>query len=228
MRDLVRRRNVLVVGHADADGHLAAEQSRRNALAMGALHCDIFIDPRKTAGHRMWLKHLAEVPIAAAEVVVFVDIMFSPNELSLSLGALIDVAQKNPEKTFVVIDHHPLLGLPALPKNLGVWFTSAVYTCCFGRPSSLMVIAAICDHDEEPVAPMIDDTIRRRALGVVRAVADRDLAGKKLLRLLSEDRWDLIETLAKEPRDIHRRVRGRRIARQPESTGLVQALAAAG
>ena len=70
---------------------------------------------------------------------------------------------------------------------------------------------------------MIDDTMRRRALGMVRASADRDLAGDKLLSLLAHDRWDLIEILADEPAEIHRRVRGRRHSRQPSSPGLTRA-----
>ena len=32
MKNLVNGRSVLIIGHSDADGHLASEQSRRNAL----------------------------------------------------------------------------------------------------------------------------------------------------------------------------------------------------
>ena len=74
---------------------------------------------------------------------------------------------------------------------------------------------------------MIDDTMRLRALAMARAVADPELAGGKLLRLLAGDRWDLIEPLAAESPNIHRRVRGRRVREQPLSMGLVQARAAA-
>jgi len=89
-----------------------------------------------------------------------------------------------------------------------------------------MVTASICDHDEGPVMPMIDDGFRQRALGMQRAVADRELSGQSLLRLLADDRWDLIESLASESNEVHKRVRGRRIAKQPPSAGLEQMHAA--
>lgn len=227
MKELVKNCNVLIVGHADADGHLAAEQSRRNTLRSGARVCDVFVDAKRTAGYRIWRNYLTEIPIYKADTVVFVDLMFDPGNVSESVGALVNIARENPDKSFVVIDHHPVAGLPALPPNLGIWFTPAVYTCCLGAPSDLMVVAAICDHDEEPVTAMIDETMRRRALGMGRATADPDLRGEKLLRLLAADRWDLIEQLAEEPRDMHRRVRGRRYARQPLSPALEQARTAA-
>ena len=228
VRKLVKGHHVLIVGHADADGHLAAEQSRCNVLRMGACRCEVLVDPKRTASYRMWHNHLPEIPIARADTVIFVDIMFPPDDPSDSVWNLIELANKNPGKSFVVIDHHPVLGLPELPQNLGIWFTSAVYTCCFGLPTWLMVVAAICDRDEGPVAPMIDNTMRLRALGMERAVADRDLAGEKLLRLLAADRWDLLETLAKDSNDMHKRVRGRRLRQQPLSVGLAQAHAAIG
>jgi len=227
MKELAKDRRMLIVGHADADGHLAAEQSRRNALRSGARACQVFIDAKRTAGHRIWRNHLPEIPIQGADTVVFVDLMFHPGKVAEDVSALADLARENPEKTFMAIDHHPVPGLPALPANLSICFTPAVYTCCFGAPSDLMVVAAICDRDEEPILAMIDETMRRRALGVKRASADRDLAGEKLLRLLATDRWDLIEQLAEEPRDMHRWVRGRRHALQPLSPALEQARTAA-
>lgn len=226
VRNLIKNRGVLIVGHADADGHLAAEQSRRNSLNMGARQCEVFVDPKLTAGHRMWRNHLSDIPSDSADVVIFVDIMFRPDDPLDSVAALVELSHESPEKLFIVIDHHPILGLLELPPNLGIWFTPAVYTCCFGAPSWLMVVAAICDHDEQPVASMIDSTMRSRALGIRRAVADTDLAGEKLLRLLASDRWDLLEALAEEPLDVHKRVRGRRLRQQPRSIGLEQARAA--
>lgn len=220
---LTKNRHVLIVGHADADGHLAAEQSRRNSLRSGASRCEVFVDVKRTANYRIWRNHLSEIPICSADTVVFVDLMFHPDDVVGSVNVLTELASENPEKQFIVIDHHPYSGLPALSVNLSIWFTSAVYTCCFGPPSALMVVAAICDRDEEPVVAMIDETMRRRALGMERAAADRTLAGNNLLRLLASDRWDLIEELAKEPKDVHQRVRGRRHSQQPLSPGLERA-----
>lgn len=228
MRKLVRDRSVLIVGHADADGHLAAEQSRRNALDMGATACDVLVDPRITAGRHMWRKHLPEIPVNGADTVIFVDLMFQPADPADSAEAIAELARQHADKTFIVIDHHPVFGLPSLPHNVSLWFTPAVYTCCFGIPGLLMVIASVCDRDEGPVASMIDATTRRRALGMERAAADADLAGARLLRLLRDDRWDIIEAVAEEPRDVHRRVRGRRTRKQPDSSGLMRAHAAAG
>jgi len=216
-------RTVLIVGHADADGHLAAEQSRRNGLAAGAKTCDVFIHPTYTAGHRMWQTHLDKIPLDGSDVVIFVDLMFRRDDIAGSVGALIDLVRSLPESTFMVIDHHPVGGLPALPENLSILLTPAVYTCCFGPPSHLMVVASICDNDEAPVAAMIDQTARQRALGMTRAAADRNLVGAPLLRLLSGERWDLIERMAEEPAEIHRQVRGRRTAKQPASSALADA-----
>jgi len=227
MLELVKDGAALIVGHADADGHLAAEQSRRNAERGGARSCRVYVDAKHTAGYRMWRDHLDEIPIEGSDVVIFVDLMFRPDDVSGSVGALVNLAQRNAEKTFVVIDHHPMPGLPALPTNLIILFTPAVYTCCFGPPSKLMVVASICDDDEEPVSELIDKTARRRALGMERAAADPELAGSRLLRLLADDRWDLIEGLADEPKDFHRRVRGRRHSNQPLSPALNEARVAA-
>ena len=227
-RALTKNRRVLIVGHADADGHLATEQSRRNASRSGASRCDVFVDVKRTANYRIWRNHLSEIPICSADTVVFVDLMFHPDDVVGSVNVLAELASENPEKQFIVIDHHPYSGLPALSVNLSIWFTSAVYTCCFGPPSALMVVAAICDRDEEPVVAMIDETMRRRALGMERAAADHTLAGNNLLRLLENDRWDLIEQLAEEPKDVHQRARGRRHSRQPLSPGLERAREAVG
>ena len=60
MKALAKNRYVLIVGHADADGHLAAEQSRRNALRNGARECEVFVDAKCTASYRIWRHRLAE------------------------------------------------------------------------------------------------------------------------------------------------------------------------
>ena len=225
MKQFVNKQRVLVVGHSDADGHLAAEQSRRNILQLGALLCDTFVDKTFTSGQRIWQKYLSHVPIEKYDRVVFVDLMFHPEQVRESVGEIVNLAEKHSEKQIMVIDHHPTSGLPSLPDNLSICFTSIVYACCYGAPSDLMVIASLCENEEEPVLPMVDDGIRRRALGMTRAAADPNIAGSALLKLLSKDRWDIIERLADEPKDIHKRVRGRRHSQQPESPGLLQARA---
>jgi len=226
MYDLIDGKDVLIVGHADADGHLATEQSRRNILDSGARSCRAFVDRKVTAGYRMWRNYLPDIPINGADTVLFVDLMLHPSDPGDSVRALASLAVDCPDKTFIVIDHHPMLGLPALPDNAGIWFSPAVYTCCFGEPDWMMVVAAICDADEGPVAPMVNATMRHLALGVQRAAADSMLSGDSLLRLLENDRWDIIEAIADEPPEFHRRARGRRVANQLPSKALRLAHAA--
>lgn len=227
MKDLVRGRSVLVIGHSDADGHLASEQSRRNALRHGAKRCDVFIDPHWTRGYRLWCKYLDKMPIHRAQTIIFVDLMLDPADVSGSANAVVALANANKDKEFLLIDHHPMSGLPSIPENLRICFTQIVYACCYGEPGNLMVMASLCENEELPVAPLIDEKMRTRALGVRRAAADRAMAGENLMKLLADDLWDVIEQLALEPKDIHKSVRGWRHSRQPESPALSQAHAVA-
>ena len=92
-----------------------------------------------------------------------------------------------------------------------------------------MITASICDRDEAPVANFITRRHRLWARGVARAAADREnLAGEKLLRLLSDDRWDLLEQIADETPEHHRTVRGRRVRGLNVSDALATARMAAG
>lgn len=217
-------RRVLLFGHADADGHLAAEQSRRNVLSAGAKHCDVVVDPKITRTYRFWEKHLHSVQINDADVVIFVDLAFNPNDPRLSFEALADFAAQEPDRLFMVIDHQPVRRLPRSPSNVFLSFAPTVFLTCYGMPSELMIIAAICDSDAGSVVHLTTPLHEKRALAVQRAAADIvGLAGAPLLALLSTDQWDILESLADDPAEAHRRVRGRRVASVPPSEALTTA-----
>ena len=222
MVELVTGRHVLVIGHADGDGYLAAEQSRRNVLRAGAASCEVLVDPRVTPGYRFWERWLARLDFTGIEVAIFVDLMLNYREPTESIELIRQQADKNPNLQFLVVDHHKYeVVIPAEPQNLQFRFTDKVYECCFGEPSDLMIVASICDRDEGPVSDMINDAHRRRASGVSRAAADRrGLAGTALITLLKEDRWDILEALGQEDRQFHRTVRGIRPASTPVSPAL--------
>ncbi len=220
----VADRNVLVVGHADADGHLAAEQSRTNLIRAGAAFCATIVDPKVTRNYRFWERNLPCLEFGCAEIVIFVDIMLNPSGPERSLTALADRANDERDRTFFLIDHHEMGTLPTLPENLQVHFSPTVFGCCYGRPSELMLIASICDRDEEPVRHKLSKKHRQLALGVTRAAADTNrLAGANLLALLQDRQWNLFESLANDTPEDHRRVRGVRPASYPASDALKKA-----
>lgn len=221
-------RRSLVFAHADGDGHLAAEQSRRNLLERGD-DVTVFVHPLCTRNWRFWEQHFQEADFGDAETVYVVDIMLNAKQPLESYEAIVKRVEREPDRRFVVIDHHPVLGLPDPPKNLDLEFVGSVFECCVGEPSDLMVIASICDPDEEPVKSRISDEHRLRARGLKRAVSERGvLAGEPLLYLLRKEFWAVFEELAREPADFHRTMYGNRVDKTPSSPLLQMAYAIAG
>ena len=45
----------LVIGHADADGYIIAEQTRRNLAEVKSFEVDVVVDPHRTKDHKTWL-----------------------------------------------------------------------------------------------------------------------------------------------------------------------------
>lgn len=216
----------LLFAHADADGHLAAEQSRRNLLDDG-VDLRLLVHPEITRGWRFWTQHFPYVDLGDVETVYVVDIMLNPRDPLSSYEAICARARDERDRRFVVIDHHPISGLPRGPRNLELRIVPSVYECCVGKPSDLMVIASICDSDEGPVENRITDEHRRRARGLSRAVSDRAvLAGTVILNLLQRGFWNAIEQLADEPAMYHRTMYGNRIEKEPISPLLQIAYAA--
>ena len=197
-----------------------------NAQDAGAASCEVLVDPAVTPGYRFWERRFQDLSIDCVDTAIFVDLMLNYRAPEDSIERIRRKAEGHPDTQFLVIDHHQYEGtqMPAVPTNLQFRFTDQVYKCCFGQPSDLMVIASICDRDESPVRNRITDAHRRRAIRVSRAAADRrGLAGKPLVSLLHEQRWDILEALGQEDRQLHRTVRGMRPANSPASPALAAA-----
>lgn len=216
----------IVFGHADADGHLAAEQSRTNIEAQGIRVDEVVVGP-ETRNYSFWERSFPSYDFTGFRLVVVVDIAFRFKDPDQSLKAVLEVADRHLETQFVVIDHHPIKQPATLRSNLTLINADTVYQCCVGTPSEeLMVVAAICDGDGKAVESRTKDIHVKLADGVRRAAADiGGVAGPKLLELLKRRQWDFFEHLADEPSDFHRRVRGRRTARSAASPLLKAAMA---
>lgn len=214
-------KRALVIGHADGDGHIATEQSRRNLAAEGWT-VDTLVDPQRTRNWRLWSKHLQTLSFSKYGYVVFVDLMWPAkhDDAITAWGNVRWHAHANPDTAFLVIDHHELPSTAPAP-NVTFVRSPTVFDCCYGSPTEMMLVAAICDKDEEPVAGKLTAEHRRRAVGIKRAVTDRrGLAGHRVLSYLAEDRWDVFERLADEPADYHRTLYGNRVEREPSSPTL--------
>ena len=216
----------IIFGHADADGHLAAEQTRTNLRAAG-VNIESIVIGSETKNYRFWERCFSSTSFTRFRLVVVVDIAFSFRNPDQSLDAVLRTTDKNPGTEFIVIDHHPLT-LPLRRRgNLTLVEVDSPYECCLGPPSDdLMVLAALCDGAKATIcadAPLI---LKERAIGMRRAAADFDgLVGSNLLALLENRRWDLFEALAREPSELHSSVRGRRRVEGPASP-LLEAIKA--
>ena len=197
--------SAVVFGHADADGHLAAEQTRY-ALVQRGINVTTIVSS-ETRNFRFWGK-LPKFDLSRYGLVVFVDIAFKFRDPSDSLTRLLDVSDKQPFKHFIVIDHHPLARDPSPRPNVQLLEVADPYDCCLDVPEpELMQVAALCDGSPTAVAPT--PLLKKRALGVKRAAADvSGVAGDGLLKLIRERRWDFFEALADEDKERHRSARG--------------------
>ena len=199
--------SAILFGHADADGHLAAEHSR-DWLVKRGLTVETIISS-ETRNYRFWEK-LPQFDLSSYGMVVVVDIAFKFRDPNDSLARLLKVSDQHRHKEFVVIDHHPL-ALPQEPRqNVQLIEVKDPYDCCLGEADpELMQVAALCDGAPTAVHPT--PLLSRRALGVKRAAADvGGVAGNQLLQLIRERRWDFFEALSKEDREMHRSSRGAR------------------
>src|SRR5262245_56261408 len=103
-------KEVLVVSHADADGHVIAEQVRRNLARVPGFNVSTVVDPDRTRDHKTWLKLDAIPEIETSDITLFVDLMFAPTSFAAEADALVDFVKQRPAKLFFVLDHHPLPG----------------------------------------------------------------------------------------------------------------------
>jgi len=216
--------SALIFAHSDADGHLAAVQTKEHLLDSGCKTVHTFVDRRYTRNWTFWENAFQAADFGDASLVVVVDLMFKPQDPESSLEALFYRAKKERKRSFIVIDHHSYSRHISGRNNVRIDIVPSVYQCCLGPPSDLMLVASICDKDEQPVKALLSLTHHKRALGMKRAVTDVDgFAGPLTLRLLEQRYWQIFENLADEPADYHRTFYGNRIDRSPRSPLLMAA-----
>lgn len=218
MRAVIHR--ALIVGHADADGHLIAEQVRRNLASTGSFEVDVVVDPDRTMDHKTWLNLEAIPEVEQADYVFFVDLMFGPDSYADEAKALARFVGARPEKQFFLIDHHPLPQHRLQEtQNLHMAYRPDVCECAIGPRSGMMVVAALCEHQNAEVASVKRPVHSALARGMMRAAARRaPLQGQKLLALLKADRWDALLRLGQDDPRHHRQPRGIRAPGQSSKT----------
>ena len=217
------RRNVVVVSHADADGHVIGEQVRRNLEVVPNFDVRLVVDPNRTKDHKAWL-HLDALPeLESADLVFFVDLMFAPTSFAAEADALVTFACDRPKKRIFLIDHHPLpLRRLASAPNVRATYRQDVMDCSFGPASWMMVLAALCEKQptraksQLPAYKVMVKALRRAA------APGTPLSGEKLATLLKFDCWKQLEQLGLEDATEHYLPRGRRAAGTPLSPALAE------
>ena len=179
--------SAIVFGHADGDGHLAAVHTSE-WLARREISVTTIVSPA-TRNYLFWGR-LSTFDLGRYDVVVFVDIAFRFRDPSHSLDRLLEVSDRQPDKQFIAIDHHPFVHPQSPRQNVLLVEVTDPFDCCLGVPDpDLMRVAAICDGSSTEVTPT--PQLMRRALGVKRAAADvRGVAGDGLLELIRERQWE--------------------------------------
>lgn len=216
------KQSVLVVGHADADGHIITEQVRRNLARISRFDVKAVVDPQRTRDHKAWLKLDSIHEIADADMIFFVDLMFAPASFAEESRALVDFVSGYAEKRFYLFDHHPLpLKRLEAAKNLRVIYRPEVFECAIGPRSGMMVVAALCEKQRAQVADITRSTHEVLAEGMRRAAAlGGDLNGDKLLALLRANCWSELLDLGQDAREHHKLPRGRRPSEYEPSPAL--------
>lgn len=216
------KRQVLVVSHADADGHVIAEQVRRNLSVVKTFEVTTVVDPIRTKDHRAWLNLDAIGEIEESDLVFFVDLMFAPASFGAEADALVRFVRERPSKEFFVLDHHPLpIRRLSVAPNLRALYRQDVLDCTIGPSSWMMTIAALCEKQPTRADKKPDDKVL--AKGVQRAAAPGGaLPGEKLLALLRFNHWEELKALGQEAVAEHPMPRGRRRAGFPPSKALVR------
>lgn len=209
-------KRVLVVSHADADGHIIAEQVRRNLAMVSTFEVSTVVDPARTRDHHAWTKLDAIPEIERCDIVFFVDLMFAPTSFAAEAGALVEFATDRPQKRFFVMDHHPIpQRLLRRAPNLRPVYRPDVFDCTLGRASRLMVIAALIE--KQPTRVRAERTAKDEILakGIRRAAAlGGPLPGEKLSALMRFDYWSALAELGEDDPLLHRLPRGRRAANE--------------
>ena len=216
------KQSVLVIGHADADGHLITEQVRRNLAGVKNFDVKAVVDPVRTRDHNVWRALDSITEIEEADIVFFVDLMFAPSSFAEEAKALVEFVRDHSKKKFFLIDHHPLpLRRLSSADRLRVLYRPDVFECTLGPRSGMMVVAALCERQSSRVSDIKESIHDTLAIGMRRAAAlGGDLPGKKLLALLRANCWSAIKMLGEDSSEFHRLPRGRRSLNQPQSETL--------
>lgn len=215
--------SVLVVGHADADGHLIAEQVRRNMDSVGVFDVHVVVDPDRTKDHKVWQKlEELEEDVRSANIVLFVDMMFGPDSFVGEAKALVEFVRSYSDKRFFLVDHHPVpYRRLSRAENLRALYRPEVCECAFGPQSGLMILASLCENQKSEVKDIVRPPHDTLALGLRRAAAlGGSLPGAKLLALLRADCWEGLFALGAEEGRFHYLPRGRRPSGFSESQAL--------
>lgn len=218
------KKKVLVIGHADGDGHVIAEQTRRNIARINSFDVDVFVDPKLTKGHQSWLT-LGEIEqIKDFEIIIFVDMMFSPSDFIKEANSVVKFAISNPSKRFFIIDHHPLpINRLYGATNIRAVYRPDVMECCIGPISGLMLLAAINERQFQFIRNLYTDDMEVVEKGLRRAAAPGgEMAGSRLLALVRNDCWEMLYALGHDDAAYHRLVRGRRSALAKKSELLLE------
>lgn len=211
----------IIFSHADADGHVIAVQSKRNLIKAGYDIIDVVVDPVLTRNYKFWEDHFQAADFGDSDHVFIFDIMLNSKNPTSSLEAIANRAISERDRKFSIIDHHPVDLHLELPGNVSLQLVDAVYECCYGEPSELMYLAAICDKEAASVRDRISEWHLKVAKGIHRAVTDRKrIAGRILLELIETGKWQVFTDLADEPDSLHRTIYGNRILESRESPAL--------
>ncbi len=223
-------KQVLVVSHADADGHVIAEQVRRNLDAVPSFDVSVVVDPERTKNHRTWTKLDALPEIERASIVFFVDLMFAPASFATEATSLVEFAKARPDKRFFVLDHHPLpIRLLSQAGNVRALYRRDVVDCTFGNPSWMMCIAALLEKQPTRATEFVQPIHKELAQGIRRAAAPGGpLAGDPLLALLHFGCWNELIALGRDDAENHYLPRGRRPSRWKPSEPMSSLVRLAG
>ena len=218
------KQSVLVIGHADADGHLITEQVRRNLSLLNCFDVKAIVDPNRTQDHKVWNRLDGLTEIEDADIVFFVDLMFAPMSFDAEAQALVSFVNRHDGKRFFLLDHHPLpLRHLSAADNLRVIYRPDVFECAIGPRSGMMVVAALCERQAPKVSDITKPIHKDLAVAMRRAAALGDvLPGERLLTLLQFDCWSALAELAGEDSSLHYLPRGRRPLNRPRSEALKQ------
>jgi len=216
-------KRAIIFSHADADGHIIAIQSRRNLIKAGYTVIDVVVDPLLTRNYKFWEEHFQYADFGDSDHVFIFDIMLNSKHPTRSLEAIANRARAEVNRMFSIIDHHPIDFNHMLPANVSLQLVKTVLECCYGEPSELMCLAAICDKEAASVRDRISEWHLKVAKGIHRAVTDRKrIAGRVLLDLIEAEKWGVFTDLAEEPDFLHRTFYGNRIVESHDSPALRQ------